>query len=67
MLQYQEIQNEVESQLFEKLTKEPVKVNVYCKLKTRKDGIKTNFYGQAIPYDMYNLATVVLKVDSVFK
>ena len=32
-----------------------------------KDGIKTNFHGQDVPYDMYCSATAVLKIDSVYK
>ena len=42
--QYKKIWNEVESQLFEKLATEPIKGNhVRGKLKTWKEGIKTNF------------------------
>ena len=40
---------------------------VYDKLKTWKERIKTNFHGQDVPYDMYDNATTVLKVDSVYK
>ena len=32
-----------------------------------KESIKTNFHGQDVPYDMYCNATVVLKIDSVYK
>ena len=32
-----------------------------------KECIKTNFYGQYVPYDMYCNATAVLKIDSVYK
>ena len=28
---------------------------------------KTNFHGQDVPYNMYCNATVVLKIDSVYK
>ena len=37
------------------------------KLKMWKERIKTNFYGQDVPYDMYCNATAVLKIDSVYK
>ena len=68
MLQYRNIWNEVESQLFEKLATEPIKGKyVYGKLKTWKERIKTNFHGQDVPYDMYSNATAVLKTDSVYK
>ena len=36
-------------------------------LETWRDGIKTNFHGQDVPYDMYCNATAVLKIDSVYK
>ena len=66
--QYKKIWNEVESQLFEKLVTEPIKSRcVYAKLKTWKERIKTNFHGQDVPYDMYCNATVVLKIDSIYK
>ena len=68
--QYKKIWNEVESQLFEKLATEPIKgegKHVRGKLKTWKKRIKTNFYGQDVPYDMYCNATAVLKIDSVYK
>ena len=32
-----------------------------------KEPIKTNFYGQDVPYNMYCNATAVLKTDSVYK
>ena len=68
--QYKKIWNEFESQLFEKMATEPTKRegrynNV--KLKTRKERIKTNFYGQDIPYNMYCSAIAVLKIDCVYK
>ena len=31
-----------------------------------KEGIKTNFHGQDVPYDMYCNATAVLKIDSIY-
>ena len=66
--QYKKIWNEVESQLFEKLATEPIKGNnVLGKLKTWKKDIKTNFHGQIVPYDTYCNATVVLKIDAVYK
>ena len=40
---------------------------MHGKLKTWKDHIKTNFHGQDVPYNMYCDATVVLKIDSVYK
>ena len=44
--QYKKIWTEVESQLFEKLMKEPIKGRcIYSKLKTWKEHIKTNFHG----------------------
>ena len=36
-------------------------------LKTWKEHIKINFHSQDVPYDMYCNATVVLKIDSVYK
>ena len=68
--QYKKILNEAESYLFEKLATEPIKREgkyVQSKLKTWKEHIKTNFYGQDVPYDMYCNATAVLKIDSVYK
>ena len=68
--QYKKIWSEFESQLFEKLAIEPIKGEgryVNGKLKTWKERIKTNFYGQDVPYDMYCNATAVLKIDSVYK
>ena len=68
MSQYINIWNELESQLFEKLTAEPIKgSNVRGKLKTWKERIKTNFHGQNVSYHMYCNATAVLKIDSVYK
>ena len=68
MSQNKEIWNEIESQLFQKLATEPIKGNnVRGKLKTWKERIKTNFYGQDVPYDMYWAATAILKIDSIYK
>ena len=52
MLQYRNIWNEVESQLFEKLATGPIKGEgkyVHGKLKMWKERIKTNFYDQDVP------------------
>ena len=68
MSQYKKIWNEVESQLFEKLAKEPQKGDYVCsKFKTWKESIKTNFHGCIVPYDIYCNATAVLKTDSIYK
>ena len=69
-LQYRNIRNEVESQLFEKLATGPIKGEdkyVHGKLKIWKDRIKTNFHGQDVSYDMYCNATAVLKINSNYK
>ena len=68
--QYEEIWNEVKSQLFEKMATEPIKRDGRCvngKLMTWKEGIKTNFHCQDISYNMHCNATAVLKTDSVYK
>ena len=68
--QYKNIWKEVESQLFEKLATGPIKGEgkyVHSKLKMWQNRIKTNFYGQDVPYDMCCNATAVLKIDSVYK
>ena len=68
--QYKNIWNEVESQLFEKMATEAIKREsryVNGKLKAWKERIKTNFYGQDVPYIMHCNATAVLKIDSVYK
>ena len=68
--QYKKIWNEVESQLFEKMATEPIKIEgryVYGKLKTWKERIKTNFHGQDVPYNMHCNATAVLKINSAYK
>ena len=68
VLQHRNISNEVESQLYEKLTTEPIKGKyVHGKLKIWKERIKTNIHGQDVLYDMYCNATAVLKIDSVYK
>ena len=70
VLQYRNIWNEVESQLFKKLVTGPIKgegTYIHGNLKTWRDRIKTNFHGQEILYDMYCNATAVLKIDSVYK
>ena len=70
VFQYKNIWNEVESQLFDKLATEPTKGEgkyVHRKLKIWKECIKTNSYGQDVPYDMYCNATTVLKIGSVYK
>ena len=56
VLQYRNIWNEVESQLFEKLATGPIKGEgkyIHGKLKIWKECIKTNLQGQDVPYDMY--------------
>ena len=68
--QYKKIWNEVESQLFEKMSTEPIKREgryVSGKLKTWKERIKTNFHGQDVPYNMHCNAMAVLKIGSVYK
>ena len=69
-IQYKKIWNEVESQLFGKLAREPIKRGekyAHGKFETWKERIKTNFYIQDVPYDLYCNATAVLKIDSVYK
>ena len=66
--QYKKIWNEIESQLFEKLAREPIKGEyVRGKLKTWKKDIKTNFHGQIISCDMNCNATALLEIDSFYK
>ena len=70
MTQYKKIENEVKSQLFEKMATEPIKGGgryVHGKLKMWKERIKTNFHSQDVPHDMYCNVTVVLRIDSVYK
>ena len=53
VLRYRNIWNEVESQLFEKLTTEPIKGEgkyMHGKLKKWKERIKRNFNGHDVPY-----------------
>ena len=66
---YQGIWKEVESQLFESLSKEPVQDDKYLrsKLKTWKEKIKTNFHGKEVPHDTYCTATGVLTISSVYQ
>ena len=68
--QYKKVQNEVESQLFEKTATEPIQKegrDVNGKLKTWKERIRTNFRDEDVPYNMHCNATAVLKIDSVYK
>ena len=70
VLQYRNIWNEVESQLFEKLATGAIKGEgkyIHGKSKTQKDRINANFHGQDISYDMYCNAMAVLKIDSLYK
>ena len=57
-------------QVFEKLATEPIKVEgkyMHSNLKKQKNRIKTNFYAEDVPYDVYYNATAVLKIDQVYK
>ena len=36
-------------------------------MKTWKEGIRTSFHGQDVPYNMHCNAATVLKIDSVYK
>ena len=68
--QCKKVWNEVELQLFEKRATEPIKREgryIHGKLKRWKECIKTTFYGQDVPHDMYSNATSVLKIDSAYK
>ena len=68
--QYEKIWNEVESQLFEKMSTKPIGREgryVNGKLKKWEKRIKTNFHGQDVPYNMHCNAAAVLKIDSVYK
>ena len=68
VLQCNKIWNEVELQLFEKLATGQIKgEGRYGKVKIWREHIKANFHGQNLPYNMYCNATVVLKIDSVYK
>ena len=65
--QYKKIWNEVGSQLFEKLSTEPIKGSkVRDKFKTWNTDTKTISHGKIVPYDMYCNALAVLKIDSVY-
>ena len=64
------IWNEFEPLLFKIMATEPIKKDVRYvngKLKMWKERIKTDFHGQIVPYNMHCNATVVLKIDSVYK
>ena len=70
VLQYKNIWNEVESQLFEKMVTEPMKgesKHVHGKLRTWKERIKINFHGQDISCNRYCNATALSEIDSVYK
>ena len=70
VFQCKKIWNEVESQLFVKLTTGPIKGEsryAQGKLKMWKGCITTNFHDQDVPYDMCCNATALLKIDSVYK
>ena len=70
VLQYRNIWNEVESQLFEKLATGLTKGEgkyVHGKLKMWNEHIKTSFHGQDGSYDIYCNGMAVLKIDSVCK
>ena len=52
------------------MSTEPIKKGgryVNGKLKTWKERIRTDFHGQDAPYNMHCNATIVLKIDSVYK
>ena len=54
--QYKKVCNEVESKLFENFATGLIKGEdkyVHGKLKMWKECMKTNFYSQNVPYDMY--------------
>ena len=68
--QYKKIWNKVKSRLFEKLVTEPIQGGdkyVQGDLKTWKEGIKTNFYSQDVPHDVFWNATAVLRIDPAYK
>ena len=70
VLQYRNIWNEFESQVFEKMTTKPIKGEgkyMHGKLKMWKEHIKTNFHGEDVLFDMYRNAAAVLKIDFVYK
>lgn len=66
---YQNIWNEVQVQLVERMTNGTFKKKqiLHGKLKTMKERIKTNLDGQDVSYDMYCNTTAVFKVYSVYK
>ena len=68
--QYKKIWNEVESELYEKMSTKLIKKEdryVNGKVKTWKECIKVSFHGQDVPSKMHCNATAVLKIDSVYK
>ena len=70
MLQYRNNWNEAESQLFERLTTEPIKgkgKHMHGRLEKWKERIKTNFLDQDVLYDMLCNGIAVLKTESVNK
>ena len=70
MLQYRNISKKVESQLFKRLTTEPIKGEdkyIHRKLKVWRERINANFHGQDVPYDKYCNPTAVFEIDSVYK
>ena len=70
LLQYRNNWNEVESQLFEKLTTKRIKgegKHMHGRLEKWKERIKTNFLDQDVLYDMYCNGIAVLKTESVYK
>ena len=70
MFHYQNIWIEVKSQLFDRLSAEPLLQEgkyIYGKLKTWKKRIKTNFQGEEVPYDVYCNARAVLRIDFLYK
>ena len=70
LVKYRTIWNEVESQLYEKITTEPLKKKgkyTHSKLKLWKERIRTNVHVQYVPYNIYWSTTAVIKIDSVCK
>lgn len=71
---YRNIWNDVEAQLFEGMTTEPIRGEpkfMHGKLKTWKGRIKVSFYGEDLPNGLYCNATAGLalytnKVKTVF-
>ena len=68
--QCKKIWNAIESQLFQKMATELIKREgryINSKLKTWKERIKANVYGQDVPHNMHCNAKAVLKIYSVYK